>query len=99
MSAGWGAEAVFWVAQSSDVQGLAQRFGAAHPDLSPGHPPHGSPQATFHERHQPMWTEFKQLFRLSFRLYFAPLVGAWRGAIQESERVQRELMEWSRRTP
>jgi hypothetical protein len=46
-----------------------------------------------------MWIEFKQIVRLSIRLYFAPLVGAWRGAIQESARVHREVMERAGRAP
>jgi hypothetical protein len=33
--------------------------------------------------------DVKRIFLKSLRLYFAPLVGAWTGAIAEIKRVQR----------
>ena len=43
-----------------------------------------------------MWNNAVTLFRLSCRLYFAPLVGAWKGAVAESNRAHAELLRHAR---
>lgn len=40
-----------------------------------------------------VWTEVKQEAREATRLYFAPFVGALRGAVKATQDVQRETRE------